>query len=87
MTFFIVPGNGQALLGMPDIEKLDIITINHNTVDTQEADRADKCNTKTANCHSSRCEQHYTDMMQEADRPEKCYTNTDSISKSNNKDK
>ena len=26
-NFFVIPRNGQALLGMPDIEKLDIITI------------------------------------------------------------
>ena len=38
--FFVVPGNGQALLGMPDIDTLNIITINFNTIDTQETDRA-----------------------------------------------
>ena len=26
-TFFVVPGDGQALLGMPDIELLDILKI------------------------------------------------------------
>ena len=28
----MVPGNGQALLGMPDIEVLNILTINCNTI-------------------------------------------------------
>ena len=41
-NFFVVPGNGQAFLGVPDIETLDILTINCNRIDTQEVDRADK---------------------------------------------
>ena len=58
---------------MPDIEKLDII--NCNTIDTQETDRAIKCNTNTANCQGSRCDKHYTNVMQEAGRPQQYYTN------------
>ena len=34
-NFFIVPVNGLALLGMPDIDTLDILTINCNTIDAQ----------------------------------------------------
>ena len=30
-----MPGNGQALLGIPDIETLDVLIINCNTIDTQ----------------------------------------------------
>ena len=44
-NLFVVPGNGQALLGMSDIETLDILNINCYTIDTQEADRAGKCST------------------------------------------
>ena len=73
------------MLGIADIEKLDIITINCNTIDTQAADRTNKCNINKANCQCSRCEQHYKNVMQKADRPKKCHRNTDSISKSNNK--
>ena len=29
--FFVVPGNGQALLGILDIETLDVLTVNCNT--------------------------------------------------------
>ena len=35
-NFFVVPWNGHALLGMPDIEPLDILTLNCNTIDMQE---------------------------------------------------
>ena len=85
--FFVVPGNGQALLSMLDIKTLDILTINCNTIETQEADRANKYSSNIANCQDSRCEQHYTNMMQEADRPTKYYTGPDSNSKSDNKDR
>ena len=36
---FVVPGNEQALLGMPDIEILNIFTISCNTISTEEADK------------------------------------------------
>ena len=71
---------------MPNIETLDILTINCNTMDTQEVYRANKCSINTGNCQGSRYEQHYTNMMQEAERPQKCYTNTDNISNSDTKD-
>ena len=54
--FFVVPRNGQALLSMPDIETLDIYTINCNrtckhkyqyTNIPQETGKSDKCNIKT----------------------------------------
>ena len=52
-NFFVVSGNRKALLGMPDIKTLDILTINCNTIDTQESDWADKCNINIANCQGS----------------------------------
>ena len=82
--FFVVPGNGQALLGITDTDMLIIIHINCNTIHAQEADRANKCSTNTAICQGSRHKQHYTDMMQKADRAKKSYANTDSISKFDN---
>ena len=41
--FFVVPGNRQALLGMPDIDMLSIIKINCNAIGTHRYD-----STKTA---------------------------------------
>ena len=81
--FFEVSGNGPAFLGMPDIDILNIIHINCNTVDTQETDRANNCNTNTAIHQGFWHKQHYTNMMQEPDRAE----NTDGISKSDSTDK
>ena len=81
-SFFVVTGNGQALLGMPNIETmdtLDILAINYNTIDTQEADRAKKCSTNRANCQGSRCKQHSKNMIQGADRPQKCYTKKQTV--------
>ena len=53
MNFFVVPGNRQALLGVPDIETLNILTMNCNTVDMQDTDRADKCSTNIAKFQGS----------------------------------
>ena len=86
--FFVVLRNGQALLGMPDIEILDILDINCNTTGTQEADRATKCNTNTDNDQILVGEQLYTNPRQAADRLENGYTNIgNSNLKSNNVDK
>ena len=87
-NFFVIARNRQALLHMLDIKTLDILTIMCNTIDTQKADRDNKCRTNTTNYQGSRHKQHYTNytnMMQEADRPPKCLRNTDSNSKSYNK--
>ena len=85
--FSVVPGNRQALLGMPDIYMLNIININWNTIDTHGTDSTNNCTRNTAICQSSRDVQHYTNMMWEADRAEKYYANTDRISEFENKDK
>ena len=74
---------------MPNIEILDILMINCNTIDTREAGKAAKCSTNTANGQGLGCQQHYTNRRQEDDGLVKCYTNTvsNSNSKSNNLDK
>ena len=54
----MVPGNGQALLGMPGIETHNILPINCNTIGTKETDRDGKCSTNTDNSQGSGCEQH-----------------------------
>ena len=83
--FFVVPGKGQTLLDMPDINSLNII--NFNTIDTQKTDRANKCNTNVAICQNSGHGKHYTNTIQEATRAEKCFVNTNIFSKFKNNDK
>ena len=78
-------GNGQALLGMPDIDVLDIININVKTIDTEDGRGSDNCCTNKAIPQSTWHEQQYKNTMQETDRTEKCYKNI--ISKFNNTDK
>ena len=38
-TFFVVPGNGEALFSMPDIELLNILNINCNTMGTDKEEK------------------------------------------------
>ena len=77
-TFLVVLGNGQALLGMPDIDVLNIINI--HSIGTEHDGGSDNSCTNQAAAQSA-------DTMQETNRAEKCYTNTDNISKSDNTDK
>ena len=37
-TFFVVPGNGQALLGMPDTAALNLINLNIDSIQTLAAE-------------------------------------------------
>ena len=83
--FFVVSGNGQALLGMPHINTLNIININCNTINTHGNDIVNNWSTNTA-IHQ-RYVQHYTNIMQDANRAKKCYADTDSISEFEMKDK
>ena len=75
------------MLGIPNIDMLNIININCSTIDTPRTDSVNNCCTNTAICQSSRHVQQYTNMMQEVDRARKCYANTDSISEFKIKDK
>ena len=85
--FFAVLGNGQALLGMPDINTLNIIKINCNTIDTHGNDSANNCSTHIAIHQSSKHVQHYTNAMQDVHRAKKSCTNIDVISKFENEDR
>ena len=73
-------GNGQALLGMPDINVFNIININVNTVHKKYGRITGNCFTKKAIPQSQQYEQQYINMMQETDRAKRCYINTDIIS-------
>ena len=78
-TLFVVPGNRQALLGMPDIDALNIIKTNIHTIGAEQTIGSDSC--------AKMCAIQRDDPKQETVRAEKCYTNTYSISKSNSKTK
>ena len=41
--FFVVPGNGQALLAMPDIDVLDVIKINIHAIGAEQIRCSDNC--------------------------------------------
>ena len=44
--FFVVLGNGQVLLGMPDTAALNIININIDSLEAEDTQR-ENCNTNT----------------------------------------
>ena len=66
--FFVVPGNSQALLGMPDIDTLDVLTINCNTKDTQTQNQQIYNKTES--------QWQYTNNIKEKDKPKKHNINT-----------
>ena len=78
--FSVVLGNGQALLGMADIDTLDIININIHSIGTEHGGGKVNCCTNKAAAQSM-------DTTQETNRSEKCYIHKDCISKSDNTDK
>ena len=80
LSFFVVPRNGQALLGMPDIDVLNIIKVSIHSIGTKQTGDSD-------NCCTNRPTTQKEDTKLETNRAEKCYTNTDSISKSNSRNK
>ena len=73
-NFFVVPRNEQVFLGMPDIDILNILTINCDTKGAKETDKAVTCNTNTTITQDTGCEQHFTNIRQEHGKTEKCYT-------------
>ena len=64
--FFVVPGNGQVSLGMPDIDALNIIKVNIHSIGTKQAGDGD-------NCHTNKPTAQREDMKQETNRAEKHY--------------
>ena len=75
-NYFVDPGNGQALLGMPDIDILDVLTINFARIDIQTQN--EQIYNKVED------EQHCNNKMQEAGKPGKCNVNATSIQNSDN---
>ena len=78
--FLVVPG-------MPDIDMLNIININCNTISMHGNGSTDNYSTNTTTYQSSKYVQHYTHTMQNVDRAVKSCANIDVISKFENKDK
>ena len=70
-VFFVVPGNGQALLGMPDTAALKLINVNINSIQDEVAE----CKTNTGDVRKS-------NITQEMHVGEKGCANTDADSKS-----
>ena len=87
ICIFLVLRNGEALLGMPDIDVLKIMNTKVNTINIKDGSSTNNCYTNKVIPRSPWHEQQYANTMQETDRAEICYTSTDTISKSNNTDK
>ena len=68
--FFVVPRNGQALLGMPDTAALKIINIHIDSIQAVK----EECNTNSGNAKES-------NTKQEVHVVEKCCINTEADSK------
>ena len=71
-SFFLVTGNRQSLLVMPDIKTLGILTFTCTTIEMKETDGP---------------ENGKTNISQEIDATGQYYTNTDNVSKFENEDK
>ena len=69
--FFVVPGNGPVLLGMPHIKTLDFLIINCNTIDMQtSSEQISRKQTDERGC---------TNKIQDAESKMQCITNTADI--------
>ena len=55
--FFLVPGNGEVVLGMLDIELLNIFNINCNTIGTDKEEKGKNCNMRKDSILSAGSEQ------------------------------
>ena len=61
--FFVVPGNGQALLGMPDTAALNIINVNIDSIEAVVTQK-EKCNTNISDAKTSNIKQDRKPMGQ-----------------------
>ena len=78
MSVFVVPGRDPALLGMPHIEILDVLTIKYNTIGRQLASD-NKANKRQRNCQCERAVQRggrklerYVSNWQDIDLQKQC---------------
>ena len=54
--FYVVPGNGQALLGMPDTAALNIINVNIDSLEAEDTQK-ENCNTNIDDAKISNAKQ------------------------------
>ena len=54
--FFVVPENGQVLLGMPDTAVLNIINVNIDSIEAEDTQR-ENCNTNIVDAKMSNAKQ------------------------------
>ena len=66
--FFVVAGNGQVLLGMPDTAALNIINVNIESIGAG--------GTQRENCNANRSEAKTSNAKQETHGAGECCTNT-----------
>ena len=74
--FFVVPRNGQALLGMPDTAALNIINVNIDPIEAADTQK-ENCNTNISDAKTS-------NVKQEMHGAKESCTNTDEDLKSTN---
>ena len=85
MHFFVVLRGSPALLGMPDIDNLGILTINHETIDrhlgsgNNEDNRKRNCQYKGAVQTEGGIPESCTNKRQDAERQNQC--NADNTAK------
>ena len=75
---FVVLGNGQTLLGMPDTKALYIINVNIDSIEAESTQRQN-CNTNISDAKTS-------NAKQEMHWEKECCTNTDNSVKNTNND-
>ena len=78
VQFLCSSRNGQALLSMPDIEILNILSISCNTIGIEEADKDACCSTNTSITNTAGSGQYYTNT--ETGEPVRSCTNINSKS-------
>ena len=66
--FFVVPGNGQALLGLPDTEALNMINLNIDSIEAENTQR-ENCNINIGDAKTSNANAKlYDEWCQMADK-------------------
>ena len=88
--FCVVPGNGEVLLGMPDIELLNILNINCNKIGTEKEEKCADCNMRKDSILGAGSEQCCANTGPEGsvgktNSHTSCYTNSGSNSNLNNR--
>ena len=76
--FFVVPGNGQALLGMPDTAALNIINVNIDSIEAEGTQR-ENCNTNISDAKASNAKQETRGAKESCANTDEGLNNTNNI--------